>query len=151
MPESSSISEYQIRKQYREARKTYQVDYLVYSGMMVGCGAAMPAHEKESLEKWEAENLDGCTVGTSDWPGWEKYIGSKPVPPENPFPPKQKIQISTKLRVRVFVRDSGKCVKCGSEENLQADHVIPESRGGPTTLENLQTLCGPCNSKKGAK
>jgi hypothetical protein len=34
---------------------------------------------------------------------------------------------------------------------LSADHVIPESKGGPTTLENLQTLCMRCNLKKGVK
>lgn len=33
---------------------------------------------------------------------------------------------------------------------LQADHIYPESKGGPTTLENLQTLCKPCSIRKGA-
>lgn len=30
------------------------------------------------------------------------------------------------------------------------DHIIPWSKGGPTTLENLQLLCGPCDVAKGA-
>lgn len=38
----------------------------------------MPETERTELEKWEKENLDGHSVGSSDWPGWEKYIGSMP-------------------------------------------------------------------------
>ena len=46
---------------------------LAYYAMMYGCSQAMSGHEKEALEAWERENLDGATVGTSDWPGWAKY------------------------------------------------------------------------------
>ena len=35
--------------------------------------------------------------------------------------------------------------------DLCADHIVPESKGGITALENLQTRCRSCNSKKGAK
>ena len=45
----------------------------------------------------------------------------------------------------------GDCRACSTHLNLTADHVIAESAGGPTTLENLQTLCRPCNSRKGTK
>lgn len=34
---------------------------------------------------------------------------------------------------------------------MTKDHIIPRSRGGPTTLENLQTMCSICNGKKGQK
>lgn len=53
------------------------------------------------------------------------------------------------LAAQVFARDGLRCVRCGSGEDLQADHVIPWSQGGATTLENLQTLCGRCNGRKG--
>jgi hypothetical protein len=53
------------------------------------------------------------------------------------------------LRAAVLARDGHACVKCGATEDLQMDHVIPFSQGGPTTLDNLETLCGPCNRKKG--
>lgn len=51
----------------------------------------------------------------------------------------------------VYSRDGGRCVYCGSTENLQLDHIIPFSKGGATTLENLQLLCQKCNLEKSNK
>jgi hypothetical protein len=59
-----------------------------------------------------------------------------------------KISIPADLRWAVFERDDFRCQQCGKRQYLCADHKIPESRGGPTTLENLQTLCKWCNSRK---
>jgi 5-methylcytosine-specific restriction endonuclease McrA len=33
-------------------------------------------------------------------------------------------------------------------ENLELDHIIPSSMGGPSTKENSQTLCKSCNTRK---
>lgn len=51
----------------------------------------------------------------------------------------------------VWRRDGGRCVYCGSTQNLQLDHIIPFSKGGDTCLENLQLLCRSCNIKKSNK
>lgn len=54
------------------------------------------------------------------------------------------------LRMMVFSRDGNACRNCGSGRKLSVDHVVPVALGGGDQLENLQTLCGPCNSRKGA-
>lgn len=57
--------------------------------------------------------------------------------------------IPDSLRQHVMHRDGGACRRCGSIHELQMDHIIPVSRGGATSAENLQVLCGPCNRRKG--
>lgn len=42
-----------------------------------------------------------------------------------------------------------RCVYCGSFKELTIDHVIPTSRGGKNTWDNLVCACAPCNVKKG--
>lgn len=51
----------------------------------------------------------------------------------------------------IYQRDKGCCVYCGSTENLQIDHIIPVSKGGASTIENLQILCQKCNLQKSDK
>lgn len=51
----------------------------------------------------------------------------------------------------VYKRDGGRCQECGTTEDLQLDHIIPFSKGGATTVENLQLLCGKCNRAKSNK
>lgn len=70
-------------------------------------------------------------------------------------PPEKKAEppvgyIGRSLARRVHERDQYRCQECGDWHELEVDHVLPLARGGPTVLENLQTLCGPCNRAKGA-
>ena len=64
-------------------------------------------------------------------------------------------RISDKLRYQVLKRDNFKCCACGASPaknasvELHVDHVVPWSKGGETTLDNLQTLCAKCNLGKG--
>lgn len=53
------------------------------------------------------------------------------------------------LFVTVGRRDSFRCQGCGTSDNLQIDHKIPLDYDGSNDLDNLQLLCGPCNSRKG--
>lgn len=58
--------------------------------------------------------------------------------------------ISEDVKAVVWRRDGGKCIKCGSQEKLEFDHIIPHSKGGSDTARNLQLLCEKCNRSKGA-
>ena len=56
--------------------------------------------------------------------------------------------ISQEVRDDVWNRDGGRCVECGSNENLEFDHIIPHSKGGANTYRNIQLLCEKCNRSK---
>jgi 5-methylcytosine-specific restriction endonuclease McrA len=74
------------------------------------------------------------------------------------FPEPSVVRLRTYVRVpfaarvslnrrAVFARDGGRCQYCGAPaENI--DHVIPRSKGGPHTWENVVAACRPCNAKK---
>lgn len=49
---------------------------------------------------------------------------------------------------QVFERDAYRCQHCDGWIDLCVDHIHPYSKGGTSELDNLQTLCRPCNSKK---
>lgn len=59
-------------------------------------------------------------------------------------------RIPTATRVAVFSRDNHACVICGEIEGLSIDHIHPFSLGGGDHIDNLRTLCRPCNSRRGA-
>ncbi|MEM1140109.1 MAG: HNH endonuclease [Pseudomonadota bacterium] len=54
-------------------------------------------------------------------------------------------------RFNVFLRDNFRCQYCGATEELTFDHLIPRSRGGQTTWDNVVTACSPCNLRKGGR
>ena len=55
------------------------------------------------------------------------------------------------IPVPIFETLPKSCGMCGTVKNLTIDHMIPVARGGTSVVENLQTLCGSCNSFKGTK
>lgn len=54
------------------------------------------------------------------------------------------------VREAIYERDGRACLNCGSADDLTLDHIWPRSLGGTDEVSNLQTLCRPCNSRKGA-
>lgn len=69
----------------------------------------------------------------------------------------QRALMTSKLRKEILERDNYTCKYCGlsvrEEPNLllEVDHIIPISKGGVTSKDNLQTLCWRCNRSKGKK
>lgn len=57
--------------------------------------------------------------------------------------------IPSPVKLAVWKRDKGKCVICGSQDNLHFDHMIPYSKGGSSLVsENIQILCARHNLDK---
>lgn len=52
-------------------------------------------------------------------------------------------------RQNIFKRDHHQCQYCGKKSSLTIDHILPKSRGGRTSWDNLITACKNCNSRKG--
>ena len=52
-------------------------------------------------------------------------------------------------RRAVFARDNWTCQYCGSRARPTVDHVVPRSKGGGSTWDNIVASCAPCNRRKG--
>ena len=69
----------------------------------------------------------------------------------------QRALMTSKLRKSILERDGYTCQRCGASQRdepnllLEVDHIIPISKGGITSVDNLQTLCWRCNRSKGNK
>lgn len=132
-----------------EILSNYRNRMSMWFSAMVGAYKTLSDYRRQELHTWENENLDGVTA-TSDWPGWLDILGPKPVAPdvENK---KRKDSIPQRIRREVLERDRYRCQHCQTWKKLTIDHIIPESKGGQATLENLQVLCMSCNLGKGTK
>ena len=53
------------------------------------------------------------------------------------------------VRQAVLIRDKYRCVKCGSQKDLQFDHTVAIANGGSSEEANVQMLCRDCNLEKG--
>jgi hypothetical protein len=104
-----------------------------------------------SLLRW-INDVVPLGYAASEWPGPENTDNPWPRTPRTvPLLILPKRSIPADLRWAVWERDNFTCQFCGTRRRLSVDHIIPESQGGKTELDNLQTLCVPCNSSKGTR
>ena len=89
-------------------------------------------HERERRKSRQIERAH-AVLATDSLP---REVRREPIPRE--------------VRAAVFERDGGRCVECGSNFDIQYDHIIPFAMGGSSTPQNLQILCAGCNREKGA-
>lgn len=65
--------------------------------------------------------------------------------------PKRQVRFS---RFNIYARDNNMCQYCGGKfprQELNLDHVIPRSKGGTSTWENVVCSCQSCNRRKGGR
>lgn len=97
-----------------------------------------------SKQSWAKFKIDALVYDNPDY-----YIASD----RKPIKQRDRCRCAKgKLRISVLERDNYTCLICGyrgTKEELHVDHIIPHSKGGTTTENNLQTLCDVCNTAKG--
>lgn len=100
--------------------------------------------------RWHGPQVESMQIEIGKWL-IEKlgYPTSIPDPELTERAPKSPSKPKRDYRQAIFHRDGYECAECGATEQLTVDHIIPISKGGTETLENLRTLCKSCNSKKG--
>ena len=109
------------------------------------CKSEAERQAKEQAEKWEQEEADRARAN-------EKYMAEvRAQTITDKEIEKRSRRISAEVKSAVFERDDGKCVKCGSSENIEFDHDIPFSKGGSNEVGNIQILCVKCNRQKSNK
>lgn len=126
------------------------IEYVcTYCGKKLRAAASSPDAQKVR----ETEGLIVRALGRAWFKTWDGgYRCTFPVPEATlPYEQTTREPITQAMRTEVWRRDNAQCVICGSKENLQFDHIIPVSKGGATSVRNLQLLCQSCNLSKSAK
>jgi len=112
-------------------------------------GKVKPEEESEGLFEFselEKEVTENAAKESAD--GKAELDQQAPMDYHDPLHP---ASITPVVRRKVWIRNKGQCAACGSRKDLQYDYIVPISKGGNNTLDNLQLLCETCNQKKSDK
>jgi hypothetical protein len=104
----------------------------------------------DSLERTDDWIKIDTYITVNNYRKWEKEKGSSSYLDSSEESSKNR-HISQSVKDDVWNRDGGVCVQCGSNQNIEFDHIIPHSKGGSNTYRNIQLLCEPCNRSKSDK
>lgn len=123
-----SIKEYnaEYRETHKEELAQYNAEYY----------KEHPEEYKERLNNWRNENPERAKLQIHNRRTRKTQAGGE-------FTEKEWLDICNKY--------GNKCLCCGNNSKLVPDHIIPVSKGGTSNIDNIQPLCGPCNSKKAAR
>lgn len=98
------------------------------------------------LSDYEPDDV-GCRVWGHLCPVFFTQSGAT----ETREPRREGRYIPREFMLKVVRRDNHVCQSCGKyvmDDKIEFDHIIPLSKGGPTSVENLRLLCRACNKKK---
>lgn len=113
-----------------------------------------PTRHLPHLEGWLRELLAADFIRWSSDPLMDTWAVDEPNPTLEVtcFKSLRRTPMPQRVRQLVLERDGRYCRHCGTTERLTIDHITPVRHGGRLEdPENLQVLCQPCNSRKGAR
>jgi 5-methylcytosine-specific restriction endonuclease McrA len=116
----------QYRKEHAEELAQYNAKYY----------KEHPEEYKERLNKWRKENPERAKIQMHTRRTRKTQAGGS-------FTKEEWEALCNKY--------DNKCLDCGKRRKLVPDHVIPVAKGGTSNIDNIQPLCGPCNSKKATR
>ena len=115
----------------------------------VGAGLpGVPARARALVDAGLWERVEGGYVVRS-WLKWNK--SAEQIGRARKQDRERKAALTDAVRAEVYERDGFRCRYCASTSMLALDHILPLALGGGHQLDNLQTLCMPCNDRKGSK
>ena len=126
--EQKRIEEIKRKKVIEERKKQEKERYKEYYKRQ--------QREKEKRKKWASEAIEEM-IDSGEIDGNDSSDRKRTIPSD--------------VKEIVYVRDKGCCVTCGSKENIEYDHIIPFSKGGSNSVNNIQLLCLKCNRGKSNK
>lgn len=104
------------------------------------------------VELYQVEGKNYCQIQNflkHQTPHHKEVKSEIPPPAGRPSVTRHPYDVSKDRRAAVFERDGNACLACGATHSLSLDHIVPLSKGGDNSDDNLQTLCHSCNSSKG--
>lgn len=139
--------------------ETVIVGYLIGSFIILVAGSGSPYEDardlvarKEKNKKKKEEKKKSKEVRDD---ALRELLGdkpkNKPTKAQKSHTLSRRNHIPSHVRRAVWQRDGGHCVRCGSTQNIEFDHVIPVSKGGSSTTQNIELLCQRCNRIKSDK
>jgi len=97
----------------------------------------------------EPEDIRAASIvlkkGLESWKRYQEHLFNEPRRLACIYTAKEKV------KSKIFNKHGKACLCCGSLKKIALDHVIPVSKGGENSIDNLQPLCRSCNSRKSDK
>ena len=105
--------------------------------------------KKRNDEKWRAANYDKMKLVDSEWHKNNRDRHTATSNKYKEFLSKAEGSYTEEEWIALCSEYGNRCLCCREIKPLEADHVVPVSKGGTNWITNIQPLCHSCNTSKG--